>query len=150
MYPAPIEPTLPESSTVPSSSLLVKERNLLFGNLRGVQWRIDLGILPASSSTSPTIDDLRRVTANSRRRYTFSPSIFNCAWFFLGWSTLKYRWSRRYSVNVCAEEFSLYGCNMEISTCFKFSLAYMIVIWRYLLVISDWKVIWTFIMGSNG
>ncbi|CAA3026971.1 Ypt Rab-specific GTPase-activating GYP6 [Olea europaea subsp. europaea] len=36
-----------------------------FGDLRGVQWRIDLGILPSSSS----IDDLRRVTANSRRRY---------------------------------------------------------------------------------
>ncbi|KAM3301187.1 putative protein isoform X1 [Capsicum chacoense] len=38
-----------------------------FGDLRGVQWRIDLGILP--SSTSSTIDDLRRVTANSRRGY---------------------------------------------------------------------------------
>ncbi|KAI3443421.1 hypothetical protein Pfo_000086 [Paulownia fortunei] len=38
-----------------------------FGNLRGVQWRIDLGILPSSPSES--VDDLRRVTANSRRRY---------------------------------------------------------------------------------
>ncbi|PIN01051.1 Ypt/Rab-specific GTPase-activating protein GYP6 [Handroanthus impetiginosus] len=38
-----------------------------FGNLRGVRWRIDLGILPSSPSQS--IDDLRRVTANSRRRY---------------------------------------------------------------------------------
>ncbi|GER48285.1 Ypt/Rab-GAP domain of gyp1p superfamily protein [Striga asiatica] len=38
-----------------------------FGDLRGVQWRIDLGILPSSPSAS--IDDLRRVTANSRRRY---------------------------------------------------------------------------------
>ncbi|KAK6152201.1 hypothetical protein DH2020_014836 [Rehmannia glutinosa] len=38
-----------------------------FGDLRGVQWRVDLGILP--SSPSATIDDLRRVTANSRRRY---------------------------------------------------------------------------------
>ncbi|KAL2458210.1 Ypt/Rab-GAP domain of gyp1p superfamily protein [Forsythia ovata] len=37
-----------------------------FGDLRGVQWRIDLGILPSSPSS---IDDLRRVTANSRRRY---------------------------------------------------------------------------------
>ncbi|CAI9780279.1 unnamed protein product [Fraxinus pennsylvanica] len=36
-----------------------------FGDLRGVQWRIDLGILPSSSP----IDDLRRVTANSRRTY---------------------------------------------------------------------------------
>ncbi|EYU18222.1 hypothetical protein ABFS82_10G070600 [Erythranthe guttata] len=38
-----------------------------FGDLRGVQWRVDLGILPSSPSAS--IDDLRRVTANSRRRY---------------------------------------------------------------------------------
>ncbi|KAK6152187.1 hypothetical protein DH2020_014822 [Rehmannia glutinosa] len=38
-----------------------------FSDLRGVQWRVDLGILP--SSPSATIDDLRRVTANSRRRY---------------------------------------------------------------------------------
>ncbi|XP_051131625.1 uncharacterized protein LOC127251796 isoform X2 [Andrographis paniculata] len=38
-----------------------------FGGLRGVQWRIDLGILPSSPSAS--VDDLRRVTANSRRRY---------------------------------------------------------------------------------
>ncbi|KAL8036530.1 hypothetical protein ABFX02_12G164700 [Erythranthe guttata] len=35
--------------------------------LRGVQWRLGLGILP--SSPSPSIDDLRRVTANYRRRY---------------------------------------------------------------------------------
>ncbi|KAL6585585.1 hypothetical protein OROMI_002229 [Orobanche minor] len=38
-----------------------------FGHLRGVQWRVDLGILPSSPSAS--IDDLRRVTANSRRSY---------------------------------------------------------------------------------
>ncbi|KAL6560145.1 hypothetical protein OROHE_006383 [Orobanche hederae] len=38
-----------------------------FGDLRGVQWRIDLGILPSRPSAS--IDDLRRVTADSRRRY---------------------------------------------------------------------------------
>lgn len=38
-----------------------------FGDLRGVQWRIDLGILP--SSPDPSIHDLRRVTADSRRRY---------------------------------------------------------------------------------
>lgn len=37
-----------------------------FGDLRGVQWRVDLGILP---STPSSIDDLRRVTANTRRRY---------------------------------------------------------------------------------
>lgn len=38
-----------------------------FANLRGVQWRVNLGILPSSPSSS--IDDLRRVTADSRRRY---------------------------------------------------------------------------------
>ncbi|KAJ8546572.1 hypothetical protein K7X08_032646 [Anisodus acutangulus] len=37
------------------------------GDPRGVQWRIDLGILP--SSPDPSIDHLRRVTADSRRRY---------------------------------------------------------------------------------
>lgn len=37
-----------------------------FGGLRGVKWRVDLGILP--SSPAATIDDLRRVTADSRRR----------------------------------------------------------------------------------
>ncbi|CAI9766442.1 unnamed protein product [Fraxinus pennsylvanica] len=37
-----------------------------FGDLRGVQWRIDLGVLPSSSSS---IENLRRETANSRRRY---------------------------------------------------------------------------------
>ncbi|CAK7345741.1 unnamed protein product [Dovyalis caffra] len=38
-----------------------------FENLRGVQWRIDLGILSSPSSSS--VDDLRRVTADSRRSY---------------------------------------------------------------------------------
>ncbi|MCD9561543.1 hypothetical protein HAX54_020709 [Datura stramonium] len=38
-----------------------------FGDLRGVQWRIDLGILP--SSPDPSIHDLRHVTADFRRRY---------------------------------------------------------------------------------
>lgn len=37
-----------------------------FGDLRGVQWRIDLGILP--SSADPSIHNLRRVTADFRRR----------------------------------------------------------------------------------
>ncbi|KAL2503212.1 Ypt/Rab-GAP domain of gyp1p superfamily protein [Forsythia ovata] len=46
---------------------LVCEDSRRFGDLRGVQWRIQLGILPSSPSAS--IDDLRRVTANSRRRY---------------------------------------------------------------------------------
>ncbi|KAL1359363.1 hypothetical protein HN51_004685 [Arachis hypogaea] len=42
-------------------------QNRRFGDLRGLQWRVDLGVLPSESSTS--IDDLRRVTANCRRRY---------------------------------------------------------------------------------
>ncbi|CAN0910748.1 TBC1 domain family member 5 homolog A [Linum grandiflorum] len=44
-----------------------------YANLRGVQWRMDLGILPSSSASSSgpssSIDLLRRVTADSRRRY---------------------------------------------------------------------------------
>lgn len=59
MTEAPIKAALPESSS--SSSV---EQNRQFAHLRGVQWRINLGILPSSS-----IDDLRRVTADSRRRY---------------------------------------------------------------------------------
>lgn len=47
-----------------SSSFEISRR---FFGLRSVQWRIDLGILPSSPSSS--IDDLRRVTADSRRRY---------------------------------------------------------------------------------
>ncbi|XP_020080520.1 TBC1 domain family member 5 homolog A isoform X2 [Ananas comosus] len=38
-----------------------------FSNLRSVRWRVDLGILPCSDSSS--IDDLRRAAADSRRRY---------------------------------------------------------------------------------
>ncbi|XP_027903050.1 uncharacterized protein LOC114163133 [Vigna unguiculata] len=41
--------------------------NRRFRDLRGLQWRINLGVLPCSTSTS--IDDFRRVTANCRRRY---------------------------------------------------------------------------------
>ncbi|CAL9167980.1 unnamed protein product [Musa hybrid cultivar] len=37
-----------------------------FTSLRGVRWRIDLGILPKSPAS---IDDIRRVAADSRRRY---------------------------------------------------------------------------------
>ncbi|XP_022729921.1 uncharacterized protein LOC111284993 isoform X2 [Durio zibethinus] len=50
----------------PSSSAVVSSENRPIGGLRGVQWRINLGILPFSSSS---IDDLRRVTADCRRRY---------------------------------------------------------------------------------
>ncbi|GMI84209.1 hypothetical protein like AT4G29950 [Hibiscus trionum] len=48
----------------PSSSGAAPAESRAFASLRGVQWRINLGILPPSS-----IDDLRRVTADSRRRY---------------------------------------------------------------------------------
>ncbi|XP_076949849.1 uncharacterized protein LOC143622643 isoform X1 [Bidens hawaiensis] len=40
-------------------------RNRGFWDLRGVQWRTDLGVLPSNSS----VDDIRRVTANTRRSY---------------------------------------------------------------------------------
>ncbi|MFS7991709.1 hypothetical protein Hanom_Chr12g01073821 [Helianthus anomalus] len=69
---APIEPnkkTLPESSSSSWGELSPERSYRRFGDLRGVQWRIDLGILPSSSSS---IDDFRRVTANCRRRYWFS------------------------------------------------------------------------------
>ncbi|KAL0283423.1 UNVERIFIED_CONTAM: TBC1 domain family member 5 [Sesamum radiatum] len=60
MSPVPMENTMPETA-----SCSVGSRR--FGDLRGVQWRVDLDILPSSPSAS--IDELRRVTANSRRRY---------------------------------------------------------------------------------
>ncbi|ONK69518.1 uncharacterized protein A4U43_C05F23820 [Asparagus officinalis] len=41
--------------------------NLRFSNLRGVRWRVDLGILPSSPPAS--IEELRRVAADCRRRY---------------------------------------------------------------------------------
>ncbi|KAL0410280.1 UNVERIFIED_CONTAM: TBC1 domain family member 5 [Sesamum latifolium] len=60
MSPVPID-------TVTLDTASLSEGLRRFADLRGVQWRIDLGILPSSPSAS--IDDLRRVTANSRRRY---------------------------------------------------------------------------------
>ncbi|KAG8651771.1 hypothetical protein MANES_06G020300v8 [Manihot esculenta] len=63
MSPAAIERPMLESACSISSDGSRRR----FGNLRGVQWRIDLGILPSSSSS--TIDELRRVAADSRRRY---------------------------------------------------------------------------------
>ncbi|KAL3534876.1 hypothetical protein ACH5RR_003337 [Cinchona calisaya] len=62
ILPLPMEPTETLTETT-----LVSDRSRRFGDLRGVQWRIDLGILPSSPSSS--IDDLRRVTADARRRY---------------------------------------------------------------------------------
>ena len=72
MPPAQMEPPLPESSAVPSFSSDAASpgsapESRRFGDLRGLQWRINLGVLPSSSSSS-FIDDLRRATANSRRR----------------------------------------------------------------------------------
>ncbi|KAK7329747.1 hypothetical protein VNO77_23924 [Canavalia gladiata] len=77
MPPALMDPPLPASSSVPTlSSDGVSQEPVLesrrFEDLRGLQWRINLGVLPSSSSSSSSsssIDDLRRATANSRRRY---------------------------------------------------------------------------------
>ncbi|PWZ23216.1 Inositol-tetrakisphosphate 1-kinase 6 [Zea mays] len=44
-----------------------RQQRRRFANLRSVQWRIDLGILPASPGAS--VDKLRHATADSRRRY---------------------------------------------------------------------------------
>ncbi|XP_054806722.1 uncharacterized protein LOC129309258 [Prosopis cineraria] len=70
MPPALVNPVMPESLSVPpSSSDSVSQgsaqENRRFGDLRGLQWRINLGVLPSSAS----IDYLRRATADSRRRY---------------------------------------------------------------------------------
>ncbi|XP_058113579.1 uncharacterized protein LOC131256645 [Magnolia sinica] len=71
MVPAPSELTLPESSASVASVLGSSSQSLSlispFSDLRGVRWRIDLGILPSASSSS--IEDLRRVAADSRRKY---------------------------------------------------------------------------------
>ncbi|CAO2822949.1 unnamed protein product [Amaranthus hypochondriacus] len=62
MPPAASTPEFPDVLPYTSPSMASR-----FPNLRGVQWRINLGVLP--SSLSSTIDDLRRVTADHRRRY---------------------------------------------------------------------------------
>ncbi|XP_078443298.1 uncharacterized protein LOC144712836 [Wolffia australiana] len=54
-------------SSSPSVSCGSRDEGFRFANLRGVQWRMNLGILPSSSDAS--VDDFRRVTADSRRRY---------------------------------------------------------------------------------
>ena len=73
MPPALMDPLMPRqspSAPAASSSGDVSGRsapeNRRFRDLRGLQWRINLGVLPSSSSTSS--DDLRRVTADCRRR----------------------------------------------------------------------------------
>ncbi|XP_023546179.1 TBC1 domain family member 5-like isoform X1 [Cucurbita pepo subsp. pepo] len=73
MEPSEIVAALSESTSATSSSCSGSlchrnsEDKRRFGDLRGVRWRINLGVLPSSSLAS--IDDLRRVTADSRRRY---------------------------------------------------------------------------------
>jgi TBC1 domain family protein 5 len=72
MPPALLDPPLSETSLVPSliSGTISQEpvpESWLFEDLRGLQWRINLGVLPPCSSLT-SIDDLRRATANSRRR----------------------------------------------------------------------------------
>ncbi|KAJ0031233.1 hypothetical protein Pint_14022 [Pistacia integerrima] len=57
--------TIEQHQEESSTNGAIPGRSGPFANLRGVQWRVNLGILPPSSS----IDDLRRVTADSRRRY---------------------------------------------------------------------------------
>ncbi|KAJ4972322.1 hypothetical protein NE237_005421 [Protea cynaroides] len=69
MCPALTEPTSPESSSgssFPRSPPQGCGGESRFSGLRGVQWRISLGILPSSDSS---IEELRRVTADCRRRY---------------------------------------------------------------------------------
>ncbi|KAF8653734.1 hypothetical protein HU200_061847 [Digitaria exilis] len=46
---------------------MAEEERRRFANLRSVRWRVDLGILPASPEAS--VDELRRASADSRRRY---------------------------------------------------------------------------------
>lgn len=41
------------------------ESDRRFDNLRGLRWRVNLGVLPFQASS---IDDLRKATAESRRR----------------------------------------------------------------------------------
>ncbi|KAK1430139.1 hypothetical protein QVD17_12679 [Tagetes erecta] len=59
----------PTTKTLTEPSLLTERCDLNsnrgFWDLRGVQWRTDLGVLPSSSS----VDHVRRVTANTRRSY---------------------------------------------------------------------------------
>nr|XP_043627397.1 TBC1 domain family member 5-like [Erigeron canadensis] len=51
---------------IPENSVATEELpERRFWDLRGVQWRTDLGVLPENSG----VDEVRRVTANSRRRY---------------------------------------------------------------------------------
>ncbi|XP_064978202.1 uncharacterized protein LOC135619792 isoform X1 [Musa acuminata AAA Group] len=58
MSSSPVDASASDASSMPQKR---------FSNLRSVRWRIDLGVLPRSPPAS--IDDIRRVTADTRRRY---------------------------------------------------------------------------------
>ncbi|CAL9768013.1 unnamed protein product [Musa acuminata subsp. burmannicoides] len=58
MSSSPVDASASDASSMPQKR---------FSNLRSVRWRIDLGVLPSSPPAS--IDDIRRVTADTRRRY---------------------------------------------------------------------------------
>lgn len=66
MPQAMVDPLLSSASSSGSVSPRSAPENRRFSDLRGLQWRINLGVLPSSSTAS--IDDLRRVTADCRRR----------------------------------------------------------------------------------
>ncbi|CAL5184554.1 unnamed protein product [Lathyrus oleraceus] len=67
MQQAVVDPLLSPILSSDSGSQRSAPEKPRFSNLRGLQWRINLGVLPSSSAVS--IDDLRRVTADCRRRY---------------------------------------------------------------------------------
>ncbi|CAK8531892.1 unnamed protein product [Lathyrus sativus] len=67
MQQAVVDPLLSPFLSSDSGSQRSAPEKPRFSDLRGLQWRINLGVLPSSSAAS--IDDLRRVTADCRRRY---------------------------------------------------------------------------------
>ncbi|XP_068636353.1 uncharacterized protein [Aristolochia californica] len=69
MCPAPAEPTFSQPLSMASETIIAQPSSSdhRFARLRSVQWRINLGILPSSPDSS--IEELRRVAADSRRRY---------------------------------------------------------------------------------
>ncbi|GAU25340.1 hypothetical protein TSUD_376040, partial [Trifolium subterraneum] len=67
MHRAVVDPLLSPILSSDSVSRRSEPEKGRFCDLRGLQWRINLGVLPSSSASS--IDDLRRVTADCRRRY---------------------------------------------------------------------------------
>ncbi|XP_004487985.1 uncharacterized protein [Cicer arietinum] len=68
MQQALVDPLLSTNLSSDSVSRRSDPEKRRFGDLRGLQWRINLGVLPSCSSTA-SVDDLRRVTADCRRRY---------------------------------------------------------------------------------